>query len=81
MKRQLIITTLHNSGIALGLQEGKGKKKGWLGFHTGAKKNNTKKFKLKRHEFQNICLYETGQVAVSACIISSNVRWRRILYE
>ena len=31
-------------------------------------------------KFQNICLYETGKVAVSARIISSDVRWRRILH-
>jgi hypothetical protein len=24
---------------------------------------------------------ETGKVAVSACILSSNVRWRRIIHE
>jgi hypothetical protein len=34
----------------------------------------------RRHEFQNICLYETGKVAVSARILSSDVRWRRILH-
>ena len=26
-------------------------------------------------EFQNICLYETGKVAVSARAISPDVRW------
>jgi hypothetical protein len=34
-----------------------------------------------RHEFQNICLYKTVKVAVSARILSSNIRWRRILHE
>ena len=32
-------------------------------------------------KFQNICLYETGKVAVSARVISSDVRWRRIFHE
>ena len=27
-------------------------------------------------QFQNICLYETGKVAVSARTISSDVQWR-----
>ena len=31
--------------------------------------------------FKNICLYETGKVAVSAHVISSDIRWRRILQE
>jgi hypothetical protein len=35
----------------------------------------------RRHEFQNICLYETGKVAVSARILSSIIRWRRILHK
>ena len=36
----------------------------------------------KRHEIsKNICLYETGKVAVSARVISSDVRWRRIFHE
>ena len=30
-------------------------------------------------QFQNICLYETGKVAVSARTISSDVQWRWIL--
>jgi hypothetical protein len=33
------------------------------------------------HEFQNIYLYETGKVAVSANILSSIILWRRILHE
>ena len=32
-------------------------------------------------KFQNICLYETGKVAVSARAMSSDVRWRRIFHE
>ena len=32
-------------------------------------------------KFQNICLYETGRVAVSVRAISSDVWWRRILHE
>ena len=32
-------------------------------------------------KFQNICFYETGKVAVSARVISSDVRWRRIFHE
>ena len=32
----------------------------------------------KTWNFKNICLYETGKVAVSARVISSDVRWRRI---
>jgi hypothetical protein len=35
----------------------------------------------KEDEFQNICLYETGKVAVSARILSSIIRWRRIPHE
>ena len=29
-------------------------------------------------KFQDICLYETVKVAVSARVMSSNIRWRRI---
>ena len=32
-------------------------------------------------KFQDICLYETGKVAVSARVISSDIRWRRIFHE
>jgi len=32
-------------------------------------------------KFQDICLYETGKVAVSARVIGSDVRWRRIFHE
>jgi len=32
-------------------------------------------------KFENICLYETGKVAVSVRAISSDVRWCRILDE
>ena len=32
-------------------------------------------------KFQNICLYETSKVAVSARAISSDVRWRQIFHE
>ena len=32
-------------------------------------------------KFQDICLYETVKVAVSARVMSSNIRWRRILHE
>ena len=32
-------------------------------------------------KFQDICLYETVKVAVSARVMSSDVRWRRILHE
>jgi hypothetical protein len=35
----------------------------------------------RRHEFQNICLYETGKVAVSKRILSSIIRWHQILHE
>jgi len=31
--------------------------------------------------FKNICLYETGKVAVLEHIISSSVQWRQILHE
>ena len=30
--------------------------------------------------FENTCLYETGKVAVSARVIGSDVRWRRIFH-
>ena len=35
----------------------------------------------KTWNFKNICLYETGKVAVSARVIGSDVRWRRIFHE
>ena len=35
----------------------------------------------RRCDFKNICLYETSKVAVSARVISSDIRWRRILHE
>ena len=31
--------------------------------------------------FKGICLYETIKVAVSARVMSSNIRWRRIFHE
>jgi hypothetical protein len=34
-----------------------------------------------KNEFQNICLYESGNVALSAGILSLKIRWRRILHE
>lgn len=34
----------------------------------------------RRCDFKNICLYETSKVAVSARVISSYIRWRRILH-
>jgi len=33
----------------------------------------------KDMNFENICFYETGKAVMSACIMSSSVRWRRIL--
>ena len=36
---------------------------------------------MQRHEFQNIHIYETGDVVVSVRTVSSDVRWRRILHE
>ena len=41
----------------------------------------TKWHTKKTWNFKNICLYETGKVAVSARAISSDVRWRRIFHE
>jgi hypothetical protein len=32
-------------------------------------------------DLKNICFYETGEIAVSALILSLNVRWRRILHQ
>jgi hypothetical protein len=34
-----------------------------------------------KEDMNFICLYETGKVAVSARILSSIIRWRRILHE
>ena len=31
--------------------------------------------------FQGVCLYETVKVAVSARVMSSDIRWRRISHE
>ena len=40
-----------------------------------------KKTIYKDTKFQNICLYETSKVAVSARAVGSDVRWRRILHK
>ena len=41
----------------------------------------TKWHTKKTWNFENICLYETGKVAVPARVISSDVRWHRIFHE